>query len=421
MDFDAKQQLKDLIFLSCELAEVKDLDVLMEKILQSAREYVHCDAGSIYIKKESQLVFSYTQNNTLQKLIKPDDKLIYNTFTVPINNNSIAGYVTITGETLNIPDVQTLPENVPFSFDPSYDEKSCYITKSVLTVPLKSRSGDVVGILQLINALNDENIIIPFDSEALPYVEYFANCAANALERAMLTRTILLRLIRMTELRDPTETGNHVRRVAGFSLEIYEKWAKKKGISQNEILRTSDVLHMAAMLHDVGKAAISDFILKKPGKLTKEEYETMKKHTLYGAQLLSDPTTDYEKAAQIVAMNHHEHYDGKGYPGHIDPVTFEPLEGFTGKNGLPRPKRGEEIPLMGRIVALADVYDALSFKRVYKEAWEQERVLAEIWEERGKQFDPEIVDAFFDSLIVIRNIADRYSEEDMYQMPRQKN
>ena len=411
MVIDVQQQLKDLIFLSCELAEVKDLDILMDKILKSARDFVHFDAGSIYIRRENQLIFSYTQNDTLQKMLDPGTKLIYTTFTVPIDKNSIAGYVALTGETMNIPDAYKLPDHLPFSFDRSYDERSYYNTSSILAVPLKTSSGDNVGVLQLINALDDDGKVIPFDSSVEPYVDYFANCVANALERALLTRTILLRLIKMTELRDPTETGNHVRRVAGFSLEIYEKWAKMKGIPQKEILRNSDILHMAAMLHDVGKAAISDFILKKPGKLNEEEYEIMKQHTLYGAQLLSNPTSDYEKAAQIVAMNHHERYDGKGYPGFLDPTSGEPIEGHTDKNGKSLPKKGEDIPLMGRIVALADVYDALSFQRVYKEAWEHERVLAVIWEERGKHFDPDIVDAFFDSLIMIRNIADRYSEE----------
>lgn len=177
---------------------------------------------------------------------------------------------------------------------------------------------------------------------------------------------------------------------------------------------------MAAMLHDVGKAAISDFILKKPGRLTEEEYEIMKQHTVYGAQLLSNPTSEYEKAAQIVAVSHHEHYDGNGYPGHVDLHTGTPLEGFTDKKGKPLPKKGEEIPIIGRIVALADVYDALSFQRVYKEAWEHERVLSVIWEERGKHFDPDVVDAFFESLIMIRNVADRYSDEGI-QLPQEKS
>ena len=407
---NSKQHLNDLIFLSTELASVKDFDVLMEKILKSARDFVHCDAGSIYIKEDDQLVFKYAQNDTLQKL-EPDRKLIYKNFTIPVDNNSIAGYVAISGETVNTPDAYELPEPLPFSFDERYDLRTGYCSHSLLTVPLKTSFGDIIGILQLINAHDADGNAISFDSKVETYINFFSNCAANALERALLTRTILLRMIKMTELRDPNETGNHVRRVGGYSVEIYETWAKKKGISKQEILHTRDVLHMAAMLHDVGKAAISDVILKKPGKLTDKEYKTMKQHTILGSQLLINPASEYEKAAQIVALNHHERYDGKGYPGHVNPVTGEPIKGNTDKNGKPLPKKGEEIPLMGRIVAIADVYDALSFQRVYKDAWNQEDVLALLWEERGQQFEPEIVDAFFESLLVIRNIADQYAND----------
>ncbi|MFC1552333.1 HD domain-containing phosphohydrolase [Candidatus Latescibacterota bacterium] len=409
MKNEITQQLKELIFMSGELAKVNDFDVIMGKILKSARDFVNCDAGSIYIKKDESLEFSYTQNDTLENNLPPGSKLIYNTFTVPIDNNSISGYVTLTGETLNILDAYNLPEQLPFKFDQSIDKRSEYRTQSILTVPLKTSTKDIVGILQLINALDDDGNVIPFKPELELYVDYFANSAANALERTILTRTILLRLIKMTELRDPHETGEHVRRVAGFSLEIYEKWASNKMVSQKEILHTRDVLHMAAMLHDVGKAAISDFILKKPGKLNDEEYNIMKTHAVFGAQLFCDPTSEYEKASQIIALNHHERYDGKGYPGHIDPVLGEPIKEYTDDNGKPLPKKGEEIPLLGRIVALADVFDALTFSRSYKDAWEEERVLDEIKKERGKHFDPEIVDAFFDSLPSIRNVAERYS------------
>jgi len=400
--------LQKLILLGSELSKVKDFNTLMEKILKSVRDFVHCDAGSIYFIKDKNLIFGSAQNDTLQNLLEPGKKLIYTSFIVPIDNKSIAGYVAMTGETVNTPNAYNLQEQIIFDFAKIYDKRASYKTHSILTVPLKTSDGNIFGVLQLINALGHNRSPVPFHSSIEPYITHFVNIAANTLERALLTRAILLRMIKITELRDPKESGNHVRRVAGYSAEIYETWAKKNGIPQNEILHNKDILNMAAMLHDVGKSAISDFILKKPGKLTKDEFEIVKTHTILGAQILFDPTSEFEKAAQIVALNHHERFDGKGYPGHVDMVTGEPLKGHKDKNGNALPKKGNEIPLIGRIVALADVYDALSFQRVYKKAWKQERVLSTIWDEGGKQFDPEIVEAFFDCLLMLQSIAERY-------------
>ena len=333
---------------------------------------------------------------------------VISTFTVPINHKSISGYVASKGEALNIEDAYHLPESLPFSFDKSYDESADYRTQSMLTVPLKTSIGKIIGVLQLINAIDSKRNVISFKKEMEPFVAYFANNAAGALERAQLTRTVLLRMIRMAELRDPKETGNHVNRVAGYSVEIYEAWAHKKGIPQDEIDKTRDILRMAAMLHDVGKVAISDTILKKPARFTEEEYEIMKQHTVQGAMLFRDPTSDLDNASREVALNHHERYDGKGYPGYVDPMTGQPLPGFIGDDGKPIPKKGEEIPFLGRIVAISDVYDALSCARVYKEAWNEDRVLSTIREERGNQFDPELVDAFFTCLPSIKALTKRY-------------
>ncbi len=104
MKINEQEKLKNLIFLSNEISEVKDLDVLMDRILKTAREFVNCDAGSIYIKQEDTLLFSYTHNDTFSSRLKPGEKLIYSTFSVPINHESIAGYVASTGEILNIVD-----------------------------------------------------------------------------------------------------------------------------------------------------------------------------------------------------------------------------------------------------------------------------------------------------------------------------
>jgi hypothetical protein len=405
------QKLENLIELSNDISEIKDFDVLMERILGSARSFVNCDAGSIYIRDGDNLVFSYTQNDTLARGLESGQKLIYNTFTMPITKSSIAGYVATTGEVLNIPDVYVIDGRKPYSFNKSFDQSAGYRSRSMLTVPLKRRTGEVTGVLQLINAFDDSDEVNVFDPTVEPFVKYIANNASGAIERAQLMRTIILRMISMAELRDPKETGSHVNRVAGYSVEIYETLAHKKKIPQRDIDSVRDVLRMSAMLHDVGKVAISDIILKKPARLSEDEFEIMKQHTLLGAKLFLNPSSPFEEAAREVALNHHERWDGHGYPGWIDPFTGAPLPGKVDENGKPIPKREDEIPLFGRIVALADVYDALSNQRSYKEAWDEDRVLSVITEERGKHFDPDVVDAFFTCLPTIRSIANRYPSE----------
>jgi len=265
-------------------------------------------------------------------------------------------------------------------------------------------------VLQLINATDSDGNIIPFRADDEPFVVHFANNAAIAIERATMTRDIILRMIKMAELRDPMETGAHVNRVSSYSVELYEAWALSKGIPRAEIEQNRDILKMSAMLHDVGKVAITDLILKKPARLDSYEYEVMKQHTYLGARLFSHQRSDFDKAAFLVTLNHHERWDGKGYPGYIDYTTGEPLSGFEDLSGRPIGKKEEEIPVFGRIVAIADVFDALSSGRSYKEPWEEERVLETMDQERGKHFDPEMLDVFFSILDVIRNIMQLYPD-----------
>ena len=405
-----KEKLDTLTHLVIELNQVSDLDILMEHILTQARRFVNADAGSIYIVQKDTLQFTYTQNDTLQKRLRPGEKLIYSTFSLPVNEQSIAGYVAATGRPLNLPDVYRLEPTRPYKFGKEFDEKSKYNTKSVLTIPLKAANGDVLGILQIINAQDAKKRLIPFSEKDEKMMMHFASIAAVALERAQMTRAIILRMIKMAELRDPKETGAHVNRVGGFAVELYEKWALKRNLDQKIIDKNRDVLRMAAMLHDVGKVAISDIILKKPGRFNNDEYEIMKQHTVLGAQLFLGRQSDFDDAASLVALNHHERWDGKGYPGHVDIITGNPLNGHLSSQGKASGKKGEEIPLFGRIVALADVYDALSSARIYKEAWDESEVLATIEKEAGNHFDSELVEIFFSCLDVIRSIQARYSD-----------
>ncbi len=161
------------------------------------------------------------------------------------------------------------------------------------------------------------------------------------------------------------ETGNHVRRVAEFSFLL----ARKAGLSKAE----AELLRLAAPMHDVGKVGVPDAILAKADLLTREEFETIRHHTTAGYEIFKNSRHEILAAAEIVARQHHERWDGEGYP-----------------RGL----KGRDIHIFGRIVAMADVFDALVHYRIYKKAWLPEQVIAYFRSQRGRQFDPELVDIF---------------------------
>lgn len=180
------------------------------------------------------------------------------------------------------------------------------------------------------------------------------------------------------------ETGFHVKRVASYS----ELLARYYGLSSEEIT----YLKLASPMHDIGKVGIADNILNKPGKLTNDEWQTMKTHTSIGYQLFKDSSKPLLQTAAIIAYEHHEKWDGSGYPRGI---------------------KGEEIHVYGRITALADVFDALGSERCYKKAWSDEKIFQLLREERGKHFDPKLVDIFFehlDEFLELRNIYNDKSD-----------
>ena len=370
--------------------------------------FADADAGTIYIKSENNLIFTHAQNKTLSDRLPPGKKLIYSTFELPITKKSLAGYVALTSESIIEDDVYTI-DNKPYGFNRSFDEKASYRTRSVMTVPLENERKDVLGVIQIINPVTQAGDGRIFNQEDMMYVNHFAGIASMIIQKAQMTRALILRMIQMAELRDPKETASHVNRVASYSVEIYERWAHHKGLPKDEVHLNKDILRMAAMLHDVGKVAISDLILKKPAKFTEEEFELMKSHACQGARIFLHAQSKVDEAARDVALTHHENWDGTGYPGHIDIETGLPLE--KNSNGKALPLKGEEIPLFGRITALADVFDALSSKRVYKEAWGEDDVLKEIRELSGSKFDPDLIDVFFESLEEIRSIQKKYPDQ----------
>ena len=177
------------------------------------------------------------------------------------------------------------------------------------------------------------------------------------------------------------ETGNHVKRVAEYSKVL----ALKLGLTLEE----AEMLKLASPMHDIGKVGIPDEVLNKPGKLTFEEFEIMKTHAQMGYDMLKHSNKPILQAAAIVSKEHHEKYNGKGYPlGLI----------------------GENIHIFARITAVADVFDALGSDRIYKKAWEDEKIFELFNNEKGEHFDPKVIEAFFDSLEEIKTIREKFKD-----------
>jgi HD-GYP domain-containing protein (c-di-GMP phosphodiesterase class II) len=385
-----------------KLHHIRDLNTLLDSILYETRSLTDADAGSIFLVEDGKLVFSYVHNNSLFKKDFLSNKYIYTNSVMAIDETSIAGYVASTAKSLLIDDAYSLDTNYPFSFNPYFDQISSYRTVSMLIVPIRTSKNDMVGVLELINRLDSRGQPIPFTEDQKFYITQFAFYAGIAIERALLLRDVVLKMVKTTELRDPQETQPHVSRVGAYAVELYQNWAARHSVPREEVNNFKDILRISSMLHDIGKVGVSDAILKKRQDLTKEEYEAIKYHTVFGAQFFEDPTSEWDTLAYEVALNHHERWDGTGYPGVVSDIHDRSLRLGPGK-------KATTIPLSGRIVALADVYDALISKRVYKDAWEEDRVLYYIREQSGKQFDPELVTIFFDIHDIFRAIREKWA------------
>jgi HD superfamily phosphodiesterase len=395
---------QELLIKIENIYHIKDLDSLLESILLEARRFVNADAGTIYLTAGRRLYFSYVQNDTLFARTGQKDKYLGGVNSLPIDSGSIAGYVAMTGESLLIDNVYDIKSAVSYSFNPAFDKKSSYKTESILVVPLSTREESVLGVLQLINAKDPRNRTVPFSMQDRLYITHFAQSAANAIEKAKLSREMVLRLVEMAELRDPYETGPHVKRVGAYTVELYETWAKIHGLSLKEIGDTKDMLRTAAILHDLGKVAISDSILKKPGTLSADERREIKMHTVYGARLFRRSNSKWDRTAEDVTLRHHEHWDGSGYPGLVDDI-------FGRKPAFGPGKKEKEIPLAARIVAITDTFDALISPRSYKAAWNEDAAYKYISSKSGSHFDPELVRLFIGIRDVVGAIRNKYRDE----------
>jgi HD-GYP domain-containing protein (c-di-GMP phosphodiesterase class II) len=399
-----KSILQQILKISEEIHNINDIDILLDKILFEVRRFTNAEAGTIFLVNEGKLRINYSQNDILFEK-DPSSKYKYLYHDVPIDSSSISGAVAMSGKIMSIKDVYKMPQDCNCGFNRDFDIRNNYRTQSVLAVPLKTVRNKVIGVMQIINAKNDRGKIVPFSDKDEIFVTYFGNDAAIAIEKAKSTREMVLRMLRMVEFRDPGETGGHVKRMGAYAVEIYQQWATTRGFPMELIRRFKDKYRIAAMLHDAGKIGISDKILKKPGKLDDDEFNVMKMHTVLGYRLFTSADSEIDAIAAEVALTHHEKWDGTGYPGMNTDVTNAEIvtPGFG--------KKGVEIPITGRIVAVADVYDALMSPRVYKAAWDEGRVLEHIKEASGKHFDPEVVESFFKIYDVISAIRQKYSEE----------
>lgn len=243
------------------------------------------------------------------------------------------------------------------AFDAGVDE---LLTRPVDALELRMRLASLIRI----KAYNDH--LVTYKKEIDTEVNKRTESFKQAFEKIKVASLdTIYRLSRAAEYKDE-DTGAHIQRMSHYSTAI----ARKMGQSDDFL----ECMLYASPMHDIGKIGIPDAILKKPGKLDDAEFAIMKQHTIIGAEILKDGTADFMKMAEAVTISHHEKWNGTGYP-----------------NGI----KGTDIPVAGRIVAMADVFDALTSERPYKKSFPPGKAFAIIMEGKGTHFDPDVVDAFF--------------------------
>lgn len=364
-------QLVALNHIGMALSSERHLDSLLWLIVREARRFTRAEGGSIYIREGDHLVFRVAQNEPLGiGLDKDAKKGVFQN--MPMTKNSMGGYVVLTGEVVNLPDVYEIPDERPYKFFKGFDEQNHYRTRSMLTVPMVDQDGHILGALQLMNAKNEKGEVVVFDPSVEELVRSLASQAAVSFKNAKLTEELkgayldtLFRLSVAAEFRDD-DTAIHIKRMSRYCAVL----GQADGWSSQEV----EDFRVASQMHDVGKLGVPDAILQKPGKLTEEEFQVMKQHTIIGGKILGGSEAPLLKLSEQIALTHHEKIDGTGYPNRL---------------------KGDDIPLMGRIAAIADVFDALTSKRCYKPAFTFEKASDILKQGRGTHFDARLVDLFF--------------------------
>ncbi len=346
------EQLLQVIFkYVVQIANERDVDKLLISLADMGRDLVSADRCTVWLIDR--------KNGTLwSKVAHGVDRIV-----IPLSAG-IAGYVAKTKEGIVINDAYS-----DSRFDQQVDKETGYHTRNILALPIEDSSGDIMGVYQAINKMTASKKFTQKDEEHLLLAASYTSKQLEAFalqeEIKQTQREIILTLAETGEMRSK-ETGNHVKRVAKYSEII----GRMYGLSPEDL----ELLKDASPMHDIGKIAIPDSILLKNGPLTDKEREVMKSHTALGYEMLKHSDRELIKAAAIVAYQHHEKWNGTGYPNKL---------------------KGRNIHIFGRITALADVFDALVCKRVYKAPWPLEKIDELFTEERGRHFDPDLIDIYF--------------------------
>ena len=343
--------LRLLVNFGGVVSKETNLTKLLELIAEQVKAILACDRCSVFILDR--------QTNELWSKVALG--MQHTEIRVPFGKG-IVGHVAASGITLNIKDAY---QDQRFTHD--IDKLTGYRTNSILAMPLKNVSGHIIGVFEAMNKTGK-----PFNTDDEGILQLISSMAASGIENAQLYESLsqsqletIYRLAVTAEYRDQQDTAIHLRHISEYSALI----AQGLGLPEREV----ENIRYASPLHDIGKVGIADAILLKPGKLTAEEFEEIKKHTLYGAKILCNAESSLLQIACKVAGSHHEKFDGTGYPNRL---------------------KAEQISIYARIVSVADVFDALCSQRGYKPKWDPEKAREYINGEKGKAFDPSVVEAF---------------------------
>ncbi|MBI2070743.1 MAG: HD domain-containing protein [Elusimicrobia bacterium] len=352
---DDSKKLRLLISFHRKSLLTRDREKLIELISLEIKEILEADRATFFM-------LDTAKNELYGKLALGLKKDHLKALRFPVSQG-IAGYVARTGLPINVIDAYQSPY-----FNPEFDKITGFKTHSVVAAPLKDSGGRVLGVLAAFNKLGgkafsdeDEGLLLLLASQLAATYEIF-----QLLEELKLSSLESIHALAQTaEFRDQEDTGPHINRVSTYSALL----AQVINLPAGEV----EVIRVISPLHDIGKVAIRDEILRKPGAFTPEEAAEMKKHAIRGYEMLQNFRSPLLRKAGQIALSHHEKFDGTGYPNKL---------------------KGEQIPLEARIVTLADSFDAMTSKRVYKAALSFEQAAEEIRNHSGRQFDPMLADAF---------------------------